>query len=148
MKEIALNIINYAFKDKVDKGGKPYINHLYRVAENSKKYLVPQKSSDYDTLYIVALLHDLIEDCVEWKIEHIQAIFNDSEITDAVKRLTKDKSLTYQENIKRVVGNRFSHAVKLSDLEDNMDLSRISNPTDVDLKRVEKYNKAKQYLKT
>ena len=36
--------------------------------------------------------------------------------------------------------------VKLADLKDNMDMSRIKNPTEMDFKRLEKYKKAKAIL--
>lgn len=36
--------------------------------------------------------------------------------------------------------------VKIADIEDNMDLSRIQNPTDEDYKRVKKYEKARKEL--
>ena len=36
--------------------------------------------------------------------------------------------------------------MKLADLEDNMDLSRLPKVTDTDLERVEKYKRAKKYL--
>ena len=35
--EIALNIVSKEFASKKDKAGKPYIDHLKRVAFNSKK---------------------------------------------------------------------------------------------------------------
>ena len=40
-----------------------------------------------------------------------------------------------------------SRAVKLSDLTNNMDLSRLKKITEVDKKRLEKYKKAYKYLK-
>jgi hypothetical protein len=38
--------------------------------------------------------------------------------------------------------------VKVADLEDNMDLSRIAAPGERDFRRVEKYRKAKAFLET
>lgn len=35
-KDIALNIVSKEFAGKKDKAGKPYIDHLKRVAEGSK----------------------------------------------------------------------------------------------------------------
>lgn len=38
--------------------------------------------------------------------------------------------------------NKIACYVKLADLSDNMDLTRIANPTKKDYKRIEKYRKA------
>lgn len=45
-------LITKWFKDKLDKGGPPYVNHLYNVASRSKD----------DSERIAGLLHDIIED--------------------------------------------------------------------------------------
>ena len=42
--------------------------------------------------------------------------------------------------------NPIAKAVKLADLADNMDMSRIKEPTEKDYKRLEKYKKAKEIL--
>ena len=78
MKEIALHLAEVEFKDKTDKGGYPYINHLIRVAENTKKYNIIELYSE--TLETIGLLHDLLEDCPHWTINHINTIFNDNNI--------------------------------------------------------------------
>ena len=46
-----------------------------------------------------------------------------------------------------VKSNELATAVKLSDLTNNMDLSRLKQITEVDKKRLEKYKKAYKYLK-
>ena len=48
--------------------------------------------------------------------------------------------------IQRLKHNPTAKAVKLADLKDNMDMSRIKNPTEMDFKRLEKYKKAKAIL--
>ena len=45
--------------------------------------------------------------------------------------------------IARVCENPLAVRVKYADLQDNMDLSRIPNPTEKDYTRLEKYQKAK-----
>ena len=140
MKQIALNIIETAFAGKKDKGGKPYIEHLKRVAENAKNYF---KGSDYlEELETIALLHDLLEDCPEWTKEHLQAIFKDVLVVGSVYTLTKRDGLTYEQYIQNIRNDRFARAVKLSDLKDNMDLTRLSELSEKDIERVKKYHKS------
>jgi len=144
MKQIALNIIETAFAGKKDKVGKPYVEHLKRVAENSKNYFVG--TDYYEQLEVVGLLHDLLEDCSEWSKQHLNAIFKDSFIIDAVERLTKRPELSYDDYIKNILNNRFAKAVKLADLKDNMDLTRLSALTEKDIERVKKYHKSYVFL--
>ena len=49
--------------------------------------------------------------------------------------------------IRRAKLNKIGREVKLRDLEDNMNLSRIDNPTEKDYERLKKYQKAKRILK-
>ena len=50
--------------------------------------------------------------------------------------------------MRRAAGNPISRAVKLADLKDNMDLSRIAHVTERDLERIEKYRRAVAFLET
>ena len=47
----------------------------------------------------------------------------------------------------RAASNPIGRQVKLADLEDNSDLSRIANPTARDRKRVEKYRRAVETIR-
>jgi hypothetical protein len=47
-----------------------------------------------------------------------------------------------QRGFRRAAANPIGRNVKLADLTDNCDLSRISEPTDVDYQRIEKYRRA------
>ena len=58
----------------------------------------------------------------------------------------KEKGEDYDSFIDRISQNSLATKVKLADLEDNMDLSRLSEVTDKDLERLEKYKKAKERL--
>ena len=68
-------------------------------------------------------------------------------MVDAVEALTKrivdGKEELYEEFIRRAALNPIARLVKLADLEDNMDLSRISRPTTKDYARLDKYKSAK-----
>jgi hypothetical protein len=54
----------------------------------------------------------------------------------------------YDAFICRAAGNRIARGVKLADIEDDMDLSRIAQPGDPDFGRVETYRRAKAVLRS
>lgn len=118
-----------------DKSGIPYILHPFHVAES-------MRDEDSTT---VALLHDIIEDTKYNKEDLINAGFPNY-IVDAVVALSRRSNESYMDYIRRVKRNNIAKAVKLADLEHNSDLSRIDKITEDDLKRVKKYNKAKNIL--
>ena len=56
--------------------------------------------------------------------------------------MTKRESEGYQAFVLRAAANPIGAEVKLADLTDNSDLSRIPNPTQADYDRVKKYQNA------
>jgi hypothetical protein len=56
--------------------------------------------------------------------------------------VTKLPDQTYDQFILRAASNPIGRSVKLADLADNCDLSRIPKPTTRDFKRLEKYRHA------
>ena len=137
--ELAWKIAKYAFKDKVDLSGNPYIEHLKSVVNG-----VSNENSDYR---ITAILHDLLEDCESWN-EDILTCFFFEEIVDAVVSLTKIKGERYEDYLLRVKSNHIARKVKISDLIDNMDIKRLNEIKDKDIIRLKKYHKAYNYLIT
>jgi len=131
MVEKAIRIVEEAFKDKFDKGGKPYINHLLSV---SSRLTTDEEKT-------VGLLHDLLEDCPEWNEEKLSLEFPNN-IVESVVCLTKIKGEKYSDYLNRVKTNEIALKVKISDLKDNMDLTRLSKLTDKDLKRIVKYHQS------
>ncbi len=122
-------IIKNLFSDKLDKGGYPYLDHLYEVSnrvsgENTK---------------IIGLLHDVIED-TNMTAEDLKEAGFAMEIIEAIQILTRKDNEDYREYIDRIVASNNIDAlnVKLADLNHNMDISRIKNPTIKDMDRVEK----------
>ncbi|MCV2356550.1 GTP pyrophosphokinase [Paucibacter sp. B2R-40] len=144
--ERAIAIAAEAHSGATDKAGAPYILHPLRV--------MLRMSSEAER--IVAVLHDLIEDCSpDWSIERLKREGFEEVILDAIKSVTK---LPYEEDVKgddqeqklaRYMGfieragkNVIGRAVKVADLQDNMDLSRIAEPSDKDYLRLDKYRAA------
>lgn len=133
----ALDIVRVAFEDKTDRAGKPYIGHLRRVA--SKMHTVGAEC--------VAWLHDLLED-TDWTIEDLrnhlyggQPAFS-NEILEAIEAITHKEGQSYEDYIEQVAQNPLATMVKLEDLRDNMDITRLPRLTDRDIERLKKYHKA------
>ena len=53
--------------------------------------------------------------------------------------ITKKDGEDYEEYLNRVKQNPIALRVKIADMEHNSDISRIPNPTEKDLNRLEKY---------
>ena len=135
MLEKAILFATKAHKGQKDKGGNCYILHPIRVMFYCEK----------EQEQITAVLHDVLEDTNKTQEDLKKAGFSD-EIIEAVVCLTKQKKEDYFDYIKRVKKNKIARVVKLADLKDNMNLKRLSNITEKDRLRVEKYKKAKELL--
>lgn len=120
-----------------DKAGKPYIEHLTFVVAH-----LDERNQETET---VAWLHDSVED-TSATLKDIQLIFGKT-VAEAVNAITKRRGESYADYLCRVKSNPIARIVKLSDLKHNSDLSRLSQITDRDLKRKEKYLKAIQFLR-
>ena len=64
------------------------------------------------------------------------------EVIDGVRAVTRIEGESYEAFIARAALDPVGKAVKLADLAENSDLSRIGAPTQEDLERVEKYRRA------
>lgn len=130
----ALELVSNLFQNDKDKGGFPYIVHLVSVYRGVSTY--EQK--------VIALLHDTIEDKNVTDNDLIEIGFPRKIVEDVVI-LSREESMSYEEYINNLVCNASIDAlcVKVSDLKNNIDLSRIKNPTKEDYDRVEnKYKPA------
>ena len=121
-------LVEKLFEGKTDKGGNPYMIHLLSVS-----YFM-----ENETDKIVAILHDVIEDTKVTK-EDLSLLGYSSEIINAVEILTRHNKEDYAQYIDRLISsnNLTVLNVKLSDLKNNMDISRIKNPTAKDFSRIE-----------
>ena len=114
----ALYVTNKVFKDTYDKGGNPYMEHLYSVSD----------SFDDDNLKVVGLLHDIIED-KEFTEEELLFLGFTKEQVEAVSIVTKKENESYSDFIDRIIDSNNDTAiqVKFLDMINNMDLSRMKN---------------------
>lgn len=133
--ERAIALASIKHKGQLDKGGNPYILHPINVMK--EMYTLQEK--------IIAVLHDIIEDTdVD---EHFLKAYGINEIAiKSISTLTKKEEDSYMEYIKKVSQDYFARRVKIVDLEQNMDLSRLTYVTEADIRRKDKYIKAHKYL--
>jgi (p)ppGpp synthase/HD superfamily hydrolase len=135
--EKAIIIATNAHKDQVDKGGEPYILHPLRV----------MISLNTEEERVVGVLHDVLEDShITIKYLEENGFLGENKILEALNSITKKESESYEDFILRVKLNDIARRVKLADLEDNMNISRIKNPTKKDFARIDKYKKALRLL--
>ncbi|WP_064199049.1 HD domain-containing protein [Brevibacillus brevis] len=136
--EKAIVIATQAHSGQTDKGDNPYILHPLRIM---------LKMPTVKTM-IAAVLHDVIED-TEVTTKQLRNEGFSEEIVEAVIALTRDDGETYMEFVRRAKQNPIARLVKLGDLEDNSDLSRIPDPTEKDHERLLRYKEAiKELLST
>ncbi len=90
---------------------------------------------------MAAVLHDVVED-TDWTLERLREEGFSAEVLEAVDCLTHREGESYQEFVERVRANPLATQVKIADLEDNMNIRRISRLGAKDLERLEKYHRA------
>lgn len=137
MVEIALRLVaNYQGK-QVDKGGCPYALHLIRIA----------LKLDNEIQRTAALLHDIIED-TECTLEILKEKGISEDVIEIVDILTRKKDESYMDFIKRIKNSNNEDAIKIKklDLIDNMNLDRLKEVKEEDIKRCKKYKKAYKLL--
>lgn len=133
----AFSIVATGFENTYDKGGHPYAIHCIRVMNNLH--------SDDPELKAAALLHDCIEDGVITSQELFEAGFS-PRVVQTVCLLTHQKSIKYDDYIRLIGTSRDATAIKIADLRDNSDITRLKGITEKDIARMEKYHKAYLYL--
>ena len=120
-------LVEYLFKNKKDKAGETYINHLLRVSE---------KLSNPNTK-IAGLLHDTVED-TEVTLEDLKSLNFNNEIIELVRLVTNEEESTpitekelvnkYHNKITKILESNNIEAIKLkySDMSDNFNQERLN----------------------
>jgi len=132
----AIEIAEKAHRGQVDKAGKPYILHPLRVMMN-----FCFDKSENKAAVICAVLHDVIED-TDVTLDDLHAEGFSDEVLAALDCLTKRDKESYDDFISRILVNELACKVKICDIADNMDMSRLPNPTKHDEARNKKYRAA------
>lgn len=133
--ERAIELAARAHAGQRDKGGQPYILHPLRV----------MMAVTTDAERIAAVLHDIVEDTSITFDDLVAEGFAD-DVVDAIRALTKFEGETREQAAKRVVRDPIARAVKLADIADNMDLTRIPMPSERDHARLREYAVARDIL--
>jgi (p)ppGpp synthase/HD superfamily hydrolase len=133
--ERAIALAATAHAGQVDKAGQPYILHPLRV--------MLRVVSEHER--IAAVLHDVVEDTSVTLQVLVEEGFA-PEVVAAVEALTKRPGESRMQAAERAAANPVARVVKLSDNAENMDLSRIANPTDRDHARLEEYKLVREIL--
>ncbi len=132
--EAAKALATKAHEGQTDKAGLPYITHPERVAS---RLTTPEAK-------VVGWLHDTVEDTNISVLEIAERL--GSETAAAVDAISRREGEAWSDYIDRVAINPVARQVKISDLIDNSNLSRIPHVTMKDVKRQARYNKALKKL--
>ena len=134
----AIEIALEAHKGALDNGGNPYILHPLR--------LMLQMDSEEEM--IVAILHDVVEDSEKWSFDKLHKEGFSKKIINSLRSVTKEnENEDYEKFIDRSVKDKIGRKVKIADISDNLDISRLKEVTDKDILRINKYKKALEKLK-
>lgn len=140
----AIEISVEAHKNQISKDGAPYVFHPLRV----------MLSLQTEDERIVGVLHDVVEDCADWSFERLTAEGFSTEIIEALRAVCKTEAeelalknatdeagryAAYWGFVSRAIQNPIGKQVKLADLNDNANLSRLPNPSERDLARNQRY---------
>ncbi|MDM8356564.1 HD domain-containing protein [Pandoraea communis] len=129
--ERAIVIAAEAHAEVKDKGGSPYILHPLRV----------MALMDSDDARIVAVLHDVVEDS-HWTLDALREEGFSEAVLAGIDAVTRRTGESYDDFVQRAGCDEIGRKVKIGDLLDNSDLSRIPTPTDRDRQRQAKYKRA------
>ena len=133
--EHAIEIAANAHAGQRDKAGQPYIFHPLRV--------MFRVNGEHEQM--AAVLHDVVEDTAI-TIDDLAREGFPSEVLRAIAALTKLPGETRLEAAARAAADPVARKVKLADNAENMDLSRIPNPTDKDYARCREYEEVRELL--
>ena len=132
--EAAKRLATQMHEGQTDKAGLPYVTHPQRVA---LRLTTPEAQ-------VVGWLHDTVED-TGLSLSEIEARFG-PQTAAAVDAISRRDGESWDDYLDRVKRNPLAREVKISDLIDNSNLSRIPHITMKDVKRQAKYNRALEEL--
>ena len=129
--ERAIEIAASAHAGQVDKAGNPYILHPLRVMLSLAS--IEER--------IAGVLHDVVED-TRITLDDLRSEGFSEAVLAALESVTKRDGEDYATFVLRAAADPIGRRVKLADLADNCDLSRIASPTQKDHDRIAKYRAA------
>jgi len=135
--EDAIALASLAHKGQCDKADAPFILHPLRMMLKMQT----------DAERMVAVLHDVVEHTA-YTLDGLRHLGFPEEVIEAVDALTRrrEEGETYEEFVARAGRNPLARGVKIADLEDNLDLTRIAASTKKNQRRAERYQRALEAL--
>jgi (p)ppGpp synthase/HD superfamily hydrolase len=133
--DAALAMAAKAHAGQKDRYGKPYILHPLRVMLRCRT----------EEEMLAAILHDVVED-TPLALADLKAAGCPARVLKAVDCLSRRDGETYGSYLRRVKTNRIAMTVKLADLDDNSDPSRLLRASKRDARRLGKYRRARRFL--
>lgn len=133
--ERAVAIAAEAHAGQADKAGAPYLLHTLRV-------MLQLETAEER---MAGVLHDVVEDS-PWTLDQLRAEGFSPQVLDAVDAVTRQEVESYEDFVLRAGRHPIGRRVKIADLRDNLDLSRIPHPTERDRARLDRYRRALELL--
>jgi len=131
----AIGMALFAHRGQTDKSGQAYILHPLRVMMNVE---TPEEQ-------IIAVLHDVLEDTETTRHDILNKF--PLYILHAVEALSHLKGEPREDYLTRVCKNPRAKIVKLADIEDNSDPSRLAKLDSVTAERLRlKYEQSKKFI--
>lgn len=135
----AILIATQAHNGQFDRGGNPYILHPYRV--------MSRLVGECLEIQQAAILHDVVEDS-DITIEDLRKEGFSERVLHTLSLLTKVDGQDYDEYIQAICECYDAIVVKMEDIKDNSDITRLKGLTEKDFKRMEKYQRSFVLLKS
>lgn len=132
----AIALAALAHDGQTDKAGEPYILHPLRV----------MLACQGEAARICAVLHDVVED-TPWTLGALRRAGYAEDVLTALDHVTKRPEESYEQFIDRVLTDPLACLVKLADLADNQDLSRLPVVTASDRERLLRYQRAEERIR-
>jgi (p)ppGpp synthase/HD superfamily hydrolase len=134
--EDAIALAVEAHRGQKEKAGQPYILHVLRVMFRL----------DTEQEQMAGVLHDLVED-TSYTLDDLRRLGYPESVVVAIDCLTRREDESYEEFVERAGAHPIAQRVKLSDLEDNMDIRRLPAVTERDRERLNRYIRARMRIR-
>lgn len=123
-------------RGQVDKEGQPYILHPIRVMLSMS---TPKER-------MVAILHDVVEDC-DITLDELRVMGFPKDVIGAMDAITHRKGEPYDDYMNRVCDNTLAIGVKRADISDNSSPIRLYKlPPETRIRLRKKYTKAINFI--
>jgi (p)ppGpp synthase/HD superfamily hydrolase len=136
----AITLAAQAHLGQSDRGGAPYMLHPLRM-------MLRARTAEER---IVAVLHDVVEDGV-WTLEQLANEGFSPAVLRALDCVTRRRegsgAESYDAFVERVATDSLAARVKLLDLEDNLDMTRLSALDESDCQRLIRYQRARRRIR-